>query len=284
MIEPAAAYAYCREVACRAGTVLSFGFRQLPPPKRDAACAAIAFCRVALSPAAKQSPAAQQDLIDWEAALEGCYQGTASHPITVALADAARRHDVPAQAYRDLIRGWRVELECRRYRTFEELMDRYCTPVAHAAAAIAVQMLGSTSPAAPALGRDLAAALLLTGILQEVHADAGRGRICLPLLDLQQFGVREQALVEGRPQPGLSGLLQLQIERARSYLRRAAALPQHLEADARPCARCLAAACRMLLDRIEHAGPAILRRSVQLGPWAKLLLRQGRNGDRHRIS
>jgi len=283
VIELAAAYQHCRRVTHRYGPNFSLGFRLLPPPKRDAVYAAYAFCRFADDIVDQPAAQPQRRIADWEAELERCYRGAASHPITVALADAAARYDIPAQPYRDLIRGCQMDLERSRYQSFEELM-RYCELVAHTIATISLRIFGTLSAAAAPLGRDLASALQLTNIARDIGEDCERGRIYLPLEELERFAVSEQALLARRPERGFAGLLQFQIERARSYFRRAAALPQHLEPDARPCVTCMASTYRLLLDRIERGGRAVLKRRIRLGRWAKLRLAWAARGIRPRFT
>src|ERR671924_2384466 len=89
------AYGFCRQIAHRYGANFSVGFRFLPRQKRCAVYAAYAFCRWAddIADEGEQRAASgerEKQLDEWERELERAYQGSPTHPITIALADTLR--------------------------------------------------------------------------------------------------------------------------------------------------------------------------------------------------
>src|SRR5438552_3920102 len=96
------AYRYCRQIAHKYGANFSVGFRFLPRAKRRAVYEAYAFCRRADDIADELGQASAcpregvfEQLAAWQAELDGCYAGTPTHPITIALADALQHFAIP---------------------------------------------------------------------------------------------------------------------------------------------------------------------------------------------
>jgi phytoene synthase len=133
---------------------------------------------------------------------------------------------------------------------------------------------------------ELGLALQLTNILRDVASDAARGRLYLPLEDLERFGVAEGGLFEaaargGRPDGALRALLAFEAERAAGYYARArAALPED-DRRAMLAAEVMGAIYRELLDEIVRRGfplgPDRVRLSRTRKAWiaARTLVRNG---------
>ncbi len=158
----------------------------------------------------------------------------------------------------------------------------YCRRVASAVGLICVEIFGYRNQGAKAYAENLGLALQLTNIIRDVSADLVRGRIYLPIEDLERFGVSEDDLRSGRLTSQVVELLRFECDRAHSYYRRAA---EHLPPED---ARSLLAAEIMggiyfeILRRIERNGydvfsarirvPRPQRAVIALRLWAKALL------------
>ena len=107
-----------------------------------------------------------------------------------------------------------------RYETFEELLG-YCDLVASTISTISLGIFGGLGDArAEARGRELATALQLTNIVRDVGEDVARGRVYLPLDDLERFGAKAEDLL------ALPGAAPVGREAVRAA---AAVLPQGLD-------------------------------------------------------
>ena len=215
------AYAYCHEVTRRSGSSFAQAFRLLGPERRAALDAVYAFCRFVDDvadglDAGARDPAAL--LARWREEIDRVYAGTATHPIGIALADAARRFALPQRHFTDLIRGVEMDLSRRRYATFDELEDtatwspRPSAPLHRDSAA----GIGAVDYA-----RDLGVAFQLTNILRDVREDGARGRLYLPLEDLARFGCDEDELLAGHYSARVGALMAFECGRARAYYLRA---------------------------------------------------------------
>ncbi|HEV7734481.1 MAG TPA: presqualene diphosphate synthase HpnD [Candidatus Binatia bacterium] len=221
MTDVAEAYAYCRGVTRRSATSFYNAFRLLPPDRRAALDAVYAFCRFVDDVADDEGgrdPAAL--LLRWREELGRIYDGTPTHPIGIALADAVPRFGLAREHFEELIRGVEMDLRRRRYATFDDLYA-YCYRVASTVGLLCIEIFGRKHASASEYAVDLGIAFQLTNILRDVHEDAERGRIYLPLEDLERFGCDEDALLAGRYSPHVGALMAFQCGRARAYYLRA---------------------------------------------------------------
>ncbi len=259
------AYALCRQVAHRSGPNFSVGFRFLPPPKRRAVYATYAFCRF-VDDIVDEDPGAdvRQRVDRWQEELERCYQGQPTHPITLALADVAKRYPVPKESFAGLIEGCRMDLVKKRYATYEELLV-YSDLVATTISTMSLSIFGYKDETAIDRGRDLATAFQLTNILRDVGEDAAeKDRIYLPKEELDRFGVTEKDLKERRATPAFTELMRFQVERVRGYYRRAEPLLDLIESDSRRCTSLMGTVYCRILEKIETLGYPVLERRVGL--------------------
>ena len=263
------AYEYCKGVAKRNDTNFYLGFMFLPREKRNAVFAAYAFCRYADDIADEYDEADLPLLIDrWERDLELCYAGRPNHPITIALADAVAKYGIPKSAFRELIDGCRMDQMKKRYRTFAELLE-YCEKVAVTISTISLHIFGFKDPRALEYGRNLALALQLTNIIRDVGEDARKGRIYLPLDELERFGCTEQELLNGVMSDRFREMMKFQVERARSYYRGAQGLIDTLSEDCRFTTLLMGAAYAKVLEQVERNGYDVFTRRARLNPLAK---------------
>jgi len=116
----------------------------------------------------------------------------------------------------------------------------------------------------------LGLALQLTNIIRDVGDDARRGRIYLPIEDLQRHGVAVHQILKGDAPEGFEALMRFQAERARGFYRDAfAALPAHERRAQRP-GLVMAAIYATLLDEIEREDFRVLHQRIALTPLRKL--------------
>lgn len=251
------------------GPNFSVGFRFLSLAKRRAVYAAYAVCRVADDivdevPPGAEIDAARGELDAWEAEVQAAYASRPRHPATRALAESLESFPVPQEAFLGLIEGCRMDLVKHRYADFREL-ERYCELVAVTISDISLAIFGVVDRAAAGYGRHLALALQLTNICRDVGEDTERGRVYLPLDELERFGVTEEELFAGTGGQAFRELMAFQTGRARTYFRSANPLPGTLESDARLGVRLMGLIYSRILARIAADPEAVLHRRVALG-------------------
>jgi phytoene synthase len=264
-----------RRLAHRRGANFSLGFRLLPAGKRRAVYAAYAACRIPddiVDEAGAHSgrDALERRLDAWVQELERTYGGEPTTAATRELAGVLERYPIPREALLGLVEGCRMDLERARYATFAEL-ERYCELVAVTISEISLAIFEPHAPEARARGRDLAMALQLTNICRDVGEDVGRGRIYLPLDELDRFGVREGDLLAGTLPRGYGELMAFQCGRARERFRLANPLPAMLAPDSRSAVRVMGGVYRRVLDRVRRAPYEAFRRRADLPRWQRLV-------------
>jgi squalene synthase HpnC len=157
--------------------------------------------------------------LDWaEGELDRALQGAAEHPVFTALQPAIRSRALPRGPFARLIEANRVDQRVSRYRTWDELRG-YCRLSADPVGELVLGVFGAADPPRIALSDSICTGLQLTEHLQDVVEDHARGRIYMPLEDLERFGVGEADLLAAGASPALDALVAFELERARSLLR-----------------------------------------------------------------
>ncbi len=295
----AASYDHCRSVARRAARNFYYGFRLLPPAKRDALCALYAFMRRADDLSDEPGTLAEKraGLAAWRASLDAALAGdTASHPVWPALADTVARYAIPPRYLHDLVSGTEMDLDTTEYATFERLRE-YCYRVAGAVGLCCIHVFGFSHPEAPALAERLGIAFQLTNILRDVPRDLLLGRVYLPQDEMARFGVTRADLGARQASAMAREFFRFQLERARDHFREGRGLLPLVEEDSRAALWALARIYSGILDKIEarnydvlSPSPAGLSTAEKLGIlmrarfgfWPKDEPDQERGGDRRR--
>jgi phytoene synthase len=204
----------------------------------------------------------------------------------VALVDTLERFPLDIQPFKDMIAGQRMDLRRSRYDTFEEL-ELYCYRVAGTVGLMSTTIMGvdaqlesapwrhhtplDPTPQAIALG----IANQLTNILRDVGEDARRGRIYLPLEDLQRFNYSEADLIAGVIDDRWRRLMAFQIDRARRFYREAEAGISLLSPDARWPVWAALELYQQILDVIEENDYDVFSRRAYVPSWRKFFTLPG---------
>ena len=267
---------FVARVTRASGTNFYYAFLFLPRPQREAIHAVYAFCRevddsVDASP---DSGEAARRLAFWRSELAACYGGSPTHPITRSLAGhlgsyAIRRCDLEA-----IVEGVEMDVTPRPFANFDEL-GRYCHRVASAVGLVCIEIFGYRDPAARDYAVALGMAFQMTNILRDIRQDAERGRIYLPVDEMERFGCRPRDLLADRPTPAFSALMRFEIARARELFAQARAVFPRGDRRALFAAEIMGAIYKTILDRIESRGGDVLRGRVVLSRLRKLMIAAG---------
>jgi phytoene synthase len=270
------AYDYCRDLTKREAKNWYYGFISLPAEKRRAIYAAYAFSRECDEDSdGDGSIESKRAAIErTRQRLEQAYAGRSDDPILVALGDAARRYEIPKEYFEYLIAGVEMDLNVSRYPNFEALR-LYCYRVASIVGLICLRIFGYSDPRAPAFAADLGLALQLTNIMRDVKEDAERGRIYIPLDEIERFGYSEGELLASVYNEPFRRLMAFQAARAWEFHARGQGLLPLLDARARACTATMQGIYREILQRIEAAGYDVFSERISLTGRDKLGLTAG---------
>ncbi|HEU4401857.1 MAG TPA: squalene synthase HpnC [Candidatus Polarisedimenticolia bacterium] len=238
----------------------------VPASIRPAVQAIYAFARIADDFADEEVHEGRrlERLDEWGHMLEDCFQGRALHPVFVALREAARGHDLPAQPFRDLLAAFRMDVERRRYPDYGELL-RYCRLSADPVGRLVLHLFGHREPRLIGLSNGICTALQLANHWQDIAIDLARDRIYLPEDDRTDHGVTEEDLRAGKVTEGFRALMRLQIERARALLAAGRPLCDAVRGRLRWELRLTWLGGERVLERIEMADYDVFRRRPRLG-------------------
>ncbi len=279
--ETLAAYAHCAGVVRASGSSFAASFWMFPREQRRALHAIYAFCRLADDIADAPEVAGDRGrlLSRWRGELRDAYRGKATHPVGIALGDAARRFDLPEEILVELLHGIESDLAGATIESWDELR-RYCYRVASTVGLLVVRVRGSRHPQTGEYAENLGIAVQLTNVLRDVGEDAAGGRIYLPREDLRRLGVDAEDLLARRQTDEIRLLLALTAERARLHYERAERLlpgeERHLLRPAEAMGRIYRTLLQELYDhRFPCLGPALRlsrprRLAIAAGAWLGL--------------
>ena len=265
-----------RKVTKGSGSNFYYAFLFLPKPRREAIYAVYAFCRLSddLVDKAKAVGDPAEALSRWRKQLDTYFQESIGTPVIAAVAQAARRFDIPKVYFEELLNGMEMDLTRSRYATFEELYS-YCYRVASVVGLICIEIFGYTNPKTKTYAEQLGIAFQLTNILRDLSIDAERGRIYLPQDELRKFGYSEEELLAGGYNDAFVKLMRFQCERTRDYFRAASAALPREDKRSLLAAEIMRAIYYRLLLKIEQQRYDVFRRTIALSNPRKLFLATG---------
>jgi 15-cis-phytoene synthase len=268
----AADYERCAQVTRRSRSSFYYAFILLPPERRRALHAVYAFCRFIDDIADDEAIREPAMLLKrWREELDRVYSGTPTRALSRALADSARRFNIPRELFEEIINGVEMDLSRKRYQTWEELRP-YCYRVASALGLICIEIFGYRNPSAKVYAENLGLALQLTNILRDIREDADRGRIYLPLEDLARFGVTEDEILGGVYSPNFVRLMDFEAHRARELYAAAQAALAPEDRGTLLTAEAMRLIYAAILERIIKSNYRVLDRRHSLSAPHKLYL------------
>lgn len=266
---------YVQDKAAASGSSFYYAFRFLPPPRREAITAFYAFCREVddVVDEAHDPGVAATKLAWWRQEVASAFAGKPNHPVMRALAPHVADYGMEARQLLAVIEGCEMDLQQTRYLDFPAL-QRYCHLVAGIVGEVAASIFGRTQDKTLQYAHTLGLAMQLTNIIRDVGEDARRGRIYLPVNELQRFDVKAHELLKREAPWGYSdrftALMRFQAERAyRLYDEALALLPDADRREQRP-GLMMAEIYRTLLREIEAADFQVLHQRISLTPLRKV--------------
>ena len=264
---------YVQQKAAASGSSFYYAFLFLPKVRRAAITAFYAFCREVddvVDDTVDPSVAATK-LAWWHSEVAKAYAGTPTHPVMRALMPLAADFNIEARHLNAIIEGCQMDLNQTRYLDFAAL-QRYSHLVAGVVGEVAAQIFGQTQAQTTAYAHKLGQALQLTNIIRDVGEDALRGRIYLPVSDLQQFDVKAHEVLKRTYSDRFTTLMQFQAARAHSLYDEAFALLPSADRRAQKPGLMMASIYRALLREIERDNFQVLHQRVSLTPLRKFWL------------
>ena len=246
-----------QSITRKSASNLALAFVLLPRDKREGMAALYAFCREVDDVADEESAPVERRracLAAWRDDLRRAYeQGPPSFPVNQELQPVIARYGLSFALFDELIRGVEMDLDIKCYETFAEL-ELYCYRVASVVGRLSIEIFGYRNPRCRDYAVFLGKALQLTNILRDVRTDAERGRIYLPLEELERCHVRPEEVLNSEYSSRFSQAAARVADRARDFYRQARETLPNEDRRAMGAAELMGSVYWRLLQKLEGNG------------------------------
>jgi len=267
---------HSRAITRKSASNLALALVMLPRAKRDAMSALYAFCRKVDDVADEESLPAEkrrEQLAAWRADIRrACEKEPPQFALNQEFEPVIHQYHLPFALFDDLIKGCEMDLGIQRYENFEQL-EQYCHRVASVVGLLSIEIFGYRNPACRDYAVFLGKALQLTNILRDVRTDAERGRIYLPLAELQKFNVTPDEILRHEFSDRFVQVAVGVANRAKDYYRLARETLPAEDRRSMVAAELMGAVYWRLLSKLEQLNFNVFGpQSVRLGREHKICL------------
>jgi phytoene synthase len=137
-------------------------------------------------------------------------------PIFLALRLVVTRHAIPERYPLDLLAGFSMDVEARRYEEIDDVLE-YCYHVAGVVGVMMAYVMGVDDDSTLDRASDLGLAFQMTNIARDVVEDARGGRVYLPRAWLAEAGIDHSELLAPDRRAALSGVVARLLAEADRY-------------------------------------------------------------------
>jgi len=272
-------YLECKRLNNLHGKTYFLATRLLPPAKRPFVHALYGFARYAdeivddLASTLSENEKAEA-LKSWgDEVLANIKSGKSHDHIGAALVDTVTRFSIPISYFEAFLHSMTMDLTVTEYHTYEDLYEY----VYGSAAVIGLQMvpiLGTVSKQSMAeaniAAEKLGTAFQLANFIRDIGEDLTRGRVYLPVTELQSHGVTREMLEERIVTPQIKNALKEQIQRVRSLQAEAKVGINLLSAESRACIEAASELYCGIVDEVEKIDYEIFNKRAKTSNWRRL--------------
>lgn len=254
-----------------------YAFNLLPQDKRDAMNDIYAFCRYTddiVDNLNEPDEVKFENLRKWRIELEKALQFRSSFPLLNKVSKSIQKFNIPLEPFFDLIRGMEMDLQHKRYFSFNDLQT-YCYRVASTVGLMCIEIFGYKNQCVKNYAVNLGMALQLTNILRDVKTDAENGRIYLPKEDMDRFNYSEKELLENVYNDNFVLLMRYEAEKAKKYFEEA---DKNLRFEDKPslyAARAMQHIYFKLLTKLEAKNFNVFEKKIKVSKFDKVFLALG---------
>jgi phytoene synthase len=268
-------YEECRRLHRQFGTTYYFATQRFPKAVRNRVHAVYGFVRVpdewVDNPGSRSLEERSNLLRDYRNQLLRGLDGVMpAHPVLRAFVDVCHECRIPVEEPLLFLDAMKADLTVTRYPTYEDLRSYMRGSASTVGVMMCYVVRGPKDPEGLRAARVMGEAMQLTNFLRDVKEDAERGRIYIPLEDLELFGVHEDDILNSRFTPKVARLIQYEIERARALYAEADPDISRLSQDAKQAVLLARVLYSRILDRIEAQGCNVFAKRARTSRWEKL--------------
>ena len=273
-----ASYQECKRLNSIHGKTYYLATLLLPPAKRPHVHALYGFARYAdeiVDDLASNLTLDEKAFVlkKWSnQVLSDIKSGSSNDPIAAALVDTTSRFKIPIAHFEAFLHSMNMDLTVRQYQTYEDLHEY----VYGSAAVIGLQMvsvLGTISPDAVTSANEaaekLGIAFQLANFIRDVGEDLDRGRVYLPMTELEAHGVNRQMLEARVTTPQIKSALKEQIQRVRRLQNESTAGIKLLTPGARQCIQAASQLYCGIVEEVEKIDYQIFTKRAKTSNWRR---------------
>ncbi|MFO7445084.1 MAG: presqualene diphosphate synthase HpnD [Ignavibacteriaceae bacterium] len=261
-----------KDIAKKSKSSFYYAFNLLPAEKRDAMNTVYAFCRETddiVDEGNEPDDLKYEKLHKWRVEFEKAFYGHSDFTLLNKLGKTISKFNIPLEPFFELIKGMEMDLQKKRYLTFEDLR-LYCYRVASTVGLMCIEIFGYKHKSAKDFAINLGIALQLTNILRDVKKDSLRGRIYLPQEELYQFDYSEDDLFKHQYNEEFINLMKYETKRAKKYFEEAT-LNLHLDDKSSMfAARAMQHIYYRLLEKIIEANYNVYDEKIKVSKFEKV--------------
>lgn len=272
----AASFKECRRLNAEHGKTYFLATRLLPKSKRPFVHALYGFARFAdeivddLNSPLSYSERAEK-FKSWKSeTLKDLHKGQSEDPILRALLYTINRFELDLSYFEAFLHSMEMDLSITEYQSYSDLMEY----VYGSASVIGLQMvpiLGTSNIVeANRAAEKLGTAFQLANFIRDVSEDLDRGRIYLPLNELEKFGVSKEMLARRITTPEIRAALEFQIARVRKLQIEADVGIKYLFPESRPCIRAASELYCGIVDEVEKIDFQIFNQRATTSKWRRI--------------
>jgi 15-cis-phytoene synthase len=257
-------YEVCRLVNAEHGKTYYLSALLLPADRRPHVYALYAFSRTADEFVDDLDHPDPEGLVSWADQARRALRGAPTDdPVLRATAHTVAELGLDVSLFDDFLAAMRQDITTARYASYDDLRG-YMWGSAAVIGLMMLPVLGPLDDRARDHAIALGEAFQLANFIRDVGEDLQRGRVYLPLEDLDRFAVTVDDLRSGVVTPAVRALLQHEIDRARGLYRFAAQGVALVRPESRPCLQTAIRLYGGILDEVEDADYQVLTGRVSV--------------------
>jgi phytoene synthase len=272
-------YLECKRLNSLHGKTYYLATLLLPPAKRPFVHALYGFARYAdeivddLASTLTDEEKANS-LKQWgDGVISDIKSGSSNDSIGQALVDTVRRFNIPIEYFQAFLHSMTMDLTITEYQEYEDLQEY----VYGSAAVIGLQMVsvlgiekGSSIDEVNSAAEKLGVAFQLANFIRDVGEDLDRGRVYLPIAELQAHGVTREMLEDKVITPEIRNALKEQIERVRRLQRESSVGINMLSVQSRACIQAASELYCGIVDEVEKIDYQIFSKRAKTSNWRRM--------------
>ena len=272
-------YLECKRLNSLHGKTYYLATLLLPPEKRPFVHALYGFARYADEIVDDLASTLTDDekansLNQWgEGVISDIKSGNSDDVIGKALVDTVNRFDIPIRYFQSFLHSMSMDLTITEYQEYEDLKEY----VYGSAAVIGLQMVsvlgiekGFSINEVNAAAEKLGVAFQLANFIRDVGEDLDRGRVYLPITEMQAHGVTREMLERKVLTPEIKSALKEQIERVRKLQQESRVGISMLAKQSRACIQAASELYCGIVDEVEKIDYQIFTKRAKTSNWRRM--------------